>query len=47
MQGNNNYDNGPISFGGLRNVASVVDGFILSSSASNLTGTATVFGIVN
>ena len=47
MQGNNSYENGPISFGGLRDVATVVDGFILSSSASNLTGTVTIFGIVN
>ena len=47
MQGLNNYDNGPISFGGIRDVASLVDGFILSSSSGTITGTVTIFGIVN
>ncbi|CAB4163360.1 hypothetical protein UFOVP801_19 [uncultured Caudovirales phage] len=47
MQGLNNYDNGPVSFAGIRDVASVVDGFILSSVSGNITGTVTIFGIVD
>ena len=47
MQGLNNYDNGPISFGGLRNSATNHDGFILSASTGTITGTVTIFGIVN
>jgi hypothetical protein len=47
MQGLNQYDNGPISFGGIRNSSTTHDGFILSASSGNITGTATIFGIVN
>ena len=46
-QGVNNYDNGGQVFGGLRDSATTVDGFILSASTGNISGTATIFGIVN
>jgi hypothetical protein len=45
--GVNQYENGPLSFGGLRNSSFVMDGFILSASSGNISGTATIFGIVD
>jgi hypothetical protein len=46
-QGANQYDQGGQVFGGLRDSATTVDGFILSASTGNISGTATIFGIVN
>lgn len=47
MSGSSGYENGGIFAGGSILTNHTADGFILSASAGNISGSATVFGIVN